>query len=84
MPDFVRPLKLENPSDGGTEFDSFPTEVDPNEDYTQVGGVALVDQNTTITKDTNDNMRFNDANTPQQTLRGMSIQTTIAIAIALG
>lgn len=41
MVDKVKPLKLENPSTGGTETDSFPTETNTTEDYLACYGVAL-------------------------------------------
>jgi len=41
MTDYVRPLKLENPSDGGTGFDMYPTEMNPLQDSLVVKGIAF-------------------------------------------
>lgn len=41
--DKVRPLKLENPSAGGTEFNPVPTEADPLEDYLSAKGFSFED-----------------------------------------
>lgn len=41
MVDKIKPLKLENPSNGGTEIDIFPTEANPAEDYVAAKGVAF-------------------------------------------
>lgn len=43
MTDKVRPLKLENPADGGTELDMYPTEVNPQEDNIVSKGIYLID-----------------------------------------
>lgn len=54
MPDKVKPLKLENPSTGGTETNLFPTEADPAEDYLAAAGVAF--------KNSDDILVYGDAN----------------------
>lgn len=45
MGDKVRPLKLENPADGGTELDLYPTEVNPVEDNLVAKGLYIIDDN---------------------------------------
>lgn len=68
MVDLVRPLKLENPSDGGTDFDSFPTEVNLTDDYVNSAGFAVKDGNTLIERDSSGNMVFTDAILGSRTL----------------
>jgi hypothetical protein len=46
--DLVKVLKIENPSDGGTQYDRGPTKLNPNEDYVVAKGFALVDATTYI------------------------------------
>lgn len=41
MVDKTRPLKMESPTGGGTQLDMFPTEMDPNEDYAALKGIAF-------------------------------------------
>lgn len=41
MPDYIRPLKIENPVSGGTETDFYPTEADPTEDYLAAKGIGF-------------------------------------------
>lgn len=41
MVDLVRPLKLENPSEGGSSLDFGPTECRPDQDYLNSLGVAF-------------------------------------------
>lgn len=48
MVDKIKPLKMESPAGGGTEFDMSPTEVDPSEDYSAVKGVAFEDSDSTL------------------------------------
>lgn len=72
--DLVRPLKLETPAEGGTEDDSFPTEVDVNEDYIQGKGFAI-DNNTYVDKDGSGNMRFTDSVTGQKLLSELAQAT---------
>jgi hypothetical protein len=43
MTDKVRCLKIEHPSEGGTETDYLPTEMDPSEDYLAAKGIAFND-----------------------------------------
>lgn len=43
MADKVRFLKIESPSEGGTQTDYLPTEADPTEDYGTMKGIALND-----------------------------------------
>lgn len=68
MVDLVRPLKLENPADGGTDFDSFPTEVNLTDDYINSAGVAIKDGNTLIERDASNNLVFTDAVLGSRTL----------------
>lgn len=39
--DKVRPLKIENPSEGGTQTDPFPTEMNPTQDYVATAGISF-------------------------------------------
>lgn len=41
MVDKIKPLKLEDPTDGGDELDQFPTAINPNEDFLDCRGVVL-------------------------------------------
>ena len=41
MVDKVKPLKIENPANGGTQTDPFPRESNPNEDFLAVKGIAF-------------------------------------------
>jgi hypothetical protein len=41
--DKVRPLKIESPSEGGTQTDYLPTEVNPSEDYISAKGIVFSD-----------------------------------------
>jgi hypothetical protein len=41
MADKVKPLKIENPSSGGTQTDFLPTESDPTQDYLAAKGIAF-------------------------------------------
>jgi hypothetical protein len=41
MADKVKPLKIEDPSTGGTQQDLGPTEMDPSQDYASVKGIAF-------------------------------------------
>ena len=41
MPDFIKPLKIENPAGGGTQVDVYPTEANPSQDYLCGKGLAL-------------------------------------------
>ena len=61
MTDFVRPLKLENPQDGGTEIDIWPTELDPTEDSIMTYGIGLVGSDVFIGRNGGD-MVFTDVN----------------------
>ena len=69
MVDRVQPLKLEDPTTGGTQTDSFPTALDHNEDFVDVRGVALQsatsdDSAVRIERDNADRMVFSDGNNP--------------------
>jgi hypothetical protein len=39
--DITKPLKMEDPATGGTEFDEFPTFTNPAEDYSATKGIAF-------------------------------------------
>lgn len=41
MADKVKPLKIENPANGGTQTDVFPTETNPTQDYLSAKGIAF-------------------------------------------
>jgi len=59
--DRVLPLKLENPADGGTELDIFPTEVNPTNDYIGAKGFVIENnENIRIDADASGNMIFRD------------------------
>jgi hypothetical protein len=59
--DKVKPLKIENSANGGTEVDPFPTEADPSEDYLAARGIAFEDNdNRVIDTDGSGNLRFKD------------------------
>ena len=52
MVDRVRPLKLESTATGGSQEDTFPTGMNPAQDYAAVKGLSLEDDdNTRIEKD---------------------------------
>ena len=62
MIDKVRPLKIENPAEGGTQTDYMPTETNPSQDYLSAAGIALQDNSTTtIDLDGSNNIQFTDA-----------------------
>lgn len=46
MVDKIRPLKMENSTSGGTEFNPFPTEADPTEDYISGKGFSFEETDT--------------------------------------
>lgn len=75
--DFVKPFKTE-PDD-----EEFEAEFDPSEDVVLARGLAVEDQNTTILKDNNGNMSFNDANNSDVLLEEIRINP-IAFSVALG
>lgn len=63
--DRVRPRKLESPVTGGTQLDSFDTDLNPNEDYVDVRGVAIQsdtsnDEAVLLDRDSSGNMMFQD------------------------
>ena len=58
MPDFVKPLKMEDLLTGG-QLNPFPYEADPTEDVLWSNGVAVESQDLTILKSGND-MVFED------------------------
>lgn len=66
--DKVQPLKLEDPSTGGTEVDQFPTELDAQEDYVECAGLVLNDpehrDESTVLSRLADDMLFRDGNNP--------------------
>jgi hypothetical protein len=66
--DKIQPLKLEDPSTGGTETDEFPTEANPQEDHVESAGIVIDDA---IHRDEkvriwrlNNDMLFADGNNP--------------------
>lgn len=62
MADKIKPLKIENPSNGGTETDFLPTESNPSEDYVAAKGIALENNdNRIIDLDGSGNIQFKDA-----------------------
>lgn len=70
MADLVRPLKIENPAEGGTQTDEGPTEANPNQDLLSTFGLAVQDassndQLVTAFRDTGTNkLKFKDADYP--------------------
>jgi hypothetical protein len=65
MVDRIRPLKLEDPGEGGTELDQFPTEVDHHEDYVDARGLSVQnllsdDDIVRIDRDASNNLVFRD------------------------
>jgi hypothetical protein len=66
--DRVHPLKLEDPTTGGSQTDSFPTELNPLEDHIECAGLVLDDalnrdEAVRISRD-GDDMTFMDVNNP--------------------
>ena len=59
MVDRVKPLKLENTTDG-TETNRFPTETDPTEDYLACKGLALENSNGTLVYGDSGVLKFKD------------------------
>lgn len=60
MVDKVKPLKLENSTDG-TEENRYPTEADPSEDYLSCKGLALENSNSTLIYGDSGVLKFKDA-----------------------
>ncbi len=60
MVDTVRPLKVENPATGGTQTDSYPTAVNPAQDYMASKGLAIEDDTTLIDKAGDNQIQFTD------------------------
>ena len=63
--DRIRPLKMESPATGGSQDDEVPYEVDPNEDYADLRGVALQndtsnDETVYLKRDISNNLVFAD------------------------
>jgi hypothetical protein len=68
MVDRVRPLKWEHPATGGTQTDTFDTEIDPNEDApdcraTYYQNDTSNDTNVYVSRDSNDLVFKDSANT---------------------
>jgi len=59
MVDKIKPLKLEDPSNG-TEFDMVPTETNPTEDYIASKGVAFENSDNTTIQGDSGVMKFKD------------------------
>lgn len=78
--DLVKPLKLE---DNVGDMDMFPTEIDPTEDYSQVKGVAIEDENMLIDKATDGSIQFTDTNNGILSLRELR-EEAIEAAIVFG
>lgn len=77
--DLVRPLKLEDPSTGGTQSNDYPTETDPTEDYLTGKGLAIEDENTFIDKDDiSSEMQFTDTVTGTVKLTKLLNNTYVA------
>ena len=59
--DRVKPLKIENPAEGGTQTDMLPTEVNASQDYIAAKGLALSDDPTKLVDlDISGNIQFTD------------------------
>lgn len=66
MVDKIRPLKLEDPTTGGSQLDEFPTGANPNEDHVTTRGVVIQDDSSDdetviVSRDASDNLTFKDA-----------------------
>lgn len=48
MADKIKPLKIENPSNGGTQTDFLPTESDPLQDYVSTKGISFEHSDTKL------------------------------------
>jgi hypothetical protein len=69
MVDRIKPLKLEDPADGGDDLDLFPTSLNPNEDYLDCRGITLQsdssdDDTVGITRDAAGKLAFKDTAHP--------------------
>lgn len=78
--DRVRPLKLEDPGQGGEETDEFPTSVNPNEDYLDCRGITLQnnvsnDGDVFVSRDAAGNLVFKDQVNTQKTLTDLVVGT---------
>lgn len=60
MVDKVRPLKIENPANGGDELDFMPTEMRPDEDFAAVKGIAFENSDNTTIEGDSGVMKFKD------------------------
>jgi hypothetical protein len=57
--DKVKPLKLEEPT-SGTEFNQFPKEADPTEDYIAAKGIAVENLDTHLIDRTGNHIQVTD------------------------
>jgi len=71
MVDKIKPLKLESPTGGGTESDTFPTEVDPTEDFLSAKGVAFDGGETVHIWSSNNEIRFKDSLVSDRPLKAL-------------
>jgi len=81
MVDRVRPRKLEAPSTGGSQLDQFDTDLNPNEDFVDVRGVAIQndtsdDESVVVSRDSSDNMTFEDGVTGPYTLSDLAASSS--------
>ena len=83
----TRPLKLENTVTGGGMDDSFPTAMNPAQDYADIKGVVFEGSDSqAIDVDGSGNMTFEDTVTGVKTLADLSAAAAspVALIIALG
>jgi len=59
--DKIRPLKIENTTDGSQDDQGYPTEVNPSEDYVSCKGISFENSDGhTIDRDVTGELRFID------------------------
>jgi len=73
MADRVQVVKWESPAGGGTQTDTVPTEINPNEDNLDARGLNIqndssADSTVEISRDVSDNMTFKDGANSTKTL----------------
>lgn len=59
--DKIKPLKIENPSNGGTQTDPYPTETNPAQDYLSAKGLALEGNEVAVISGLSGVMNFQDS-----------------------
>lgn len=82
MVDLCRPLKIENPSEGGTQTDPFPTETDPAIDYLNAKGVAFEAAGTALIQGASGVLKFQDTVTSPVTLSQILSPAASVVSVA--